>query len=96
MNEPESFQEKVIANAEAFGQFERIGDSYWYYRVGNRLILTSTGLRALAEELDRRNADWYAKVRKDIKMTLSPRVSTIVLLAALLATIIVACLLLYI
>lgn len=96
MNEQGPTEKSVIVNAETFGQFAQMEDGYWYYWVGSRGALTAFGLRVLADELDRRNAPWGEQVRRDIGIALRPRISTIVLLAVLLALVIAACLFLYI
>jgi len=57
---------KLIELIYSRGDFEECEDgyvTYWPYKPGS---LTAANLRTIADELDRRNAEWDAIVRKEI------------------------------
>ena len=46
--------------------FEKLDDGYVYYFKSKPGAIGSFELRAIADELDRRNAEWDAQVKRDL------------------------------
>lgn len=62
----EDAQKRIVAFAHNKGEFETLHDGYQYYwpSAAGGGAFSSWMLRALADELDRLNADWDKQVRE--------------------------------
>lgn len=58
--------ERIIKMADERGDFLALEDGYIYFDPTVRGAMGSHTLRLMADELDRRNAEWDAKVQYDL------------------------------
>jgi hypothetical protein len=64
---PEAENRRIIAMLDARNEFGPLEDGYIYYWPSpNMGALASYQLRVIADELDRRNAEWDAQVQADL------------------------------
>ena len=58
----------IVRLVESRGEFEQLEDGFWYYwpSPNNMGALSSHNLKAIAQELDRRNKEWTEKIEKEL------------------------------
>ena len=59
--------EHLIQLADSRNEFLYGQDGFMYYCPGLSGLLTAWELRVIADELDKRNAGWQAKIDKDLE-----------------------------
>lgn len=60
----ESWAADLIESCDDRGDIVSLDDGFKYYWVSNRGALSAESLRVIADELDRRNADWKQSIEE--------------------------------
>ena len=66
MDRIKEHRERVIANCNQHNDIGPLDDGFQYFWVRERGALSASDLRAIADELDRRNKDWREQIERDL------------------------------
>ena len=61
--------DRIIKLADERGEFQALEDGFVYYWPSSGGAISARQLRLLADELDRRNADWERQINDEIGPT---------------------------